>query len=152
MIFAQRFQEGYDIKDPEYISRLRINNPEISSPPCSDATASRQSSSLPSSQGTGTTPDVEVASELLMLPKPQKSKSTRGRKAINSKCVCVIEDEFLDQLKTKEAEKLEAEEKKRLKQIERAKTKKKKERQDGRKLRERSGSGRRHILREQLQL
>ena len=62
-----------------------------------------------------------------MLPKPQKSKSTRGRKAINSKCVCVTEDEVLDQLKTKEAEKLEAEEKKRLKQIERAKKKEERE-------------------------
>jgi len=127
MIFERRFQEGYDIKDPEYISWLRINHPEISSPPCSDATASRQSSSLPSSQETGTTPDVEVASELLVLPKPQKSKSTRGRKAINSKCVCVTEDEVLDQLKTKEAEKLETEGKKRLKQTERAKKKEERE-------------------------
>ena len=37
--------------------------------------------------------------------------------------MCVTKDEVLDQLKIKEAEKLEAEEKKRLKQIERAKKK-----------------------------
>ena len=44
-LFQHRFEEGYDLKDPEYITWLKIHHPKIGSPPVSSSEFSKSKSS-----------------------------------------------------------------------------------------------------------
>ena len=73
---------------------------------------------------------ISSIKELLVLPKPNsKSQKKGGRNAFNSKTVCITDSKVLEELKAKEVEKADVEEKKRMKMVERAKKKKLKERE-----------------------
>ena len=66
--------------------------------------------------------------ELLVLPEPQRPKTSRRKKqAINSKAVCITDDEVLDDMKKNEAEKAEVEALKTCKRMEREEKKRERE-------------------------
>ena len=69
-LFQHRFEEGYDLKDPEYITWLKIHHPEIGSPPVSSSELSKSESS-------------SSFKELLVLPKPN-SKSQKKEEGMPS--------------------------------------------------------------------
>ena len=52
-----------------------------------------------------------VLSELLILPQPQPKKTTRRKKGVNSKTVCITDQEVFEELKVIETLKLEKERK-----------------------------------------
>ena len=123
-LYKRRFEEGYDLPDPDYLAWLKIVHPEVTSPPCSDS----KSSVHGSSKATTSSTDSDVLSELLVLPKPRKPQSKHPRKpALNSKAVMVTDDKVFDELKLKEKEKEMAEEKKKLKLIEKQEKKREKD-------------------------
>ena len=111
-LYKRRFEEGYDVHDPSYIAWLRINHPDTS-PPCSVSAVSTQKSSLTGSSSSG------ILSELLVLPQPEKKSNRKRKPALNNKTVCLTDSEVLEELKTKEKEKIAAEETKKAKQLER---------------------------------
>ena len=54
---------------------------------------------------------TDLLSDMLVLPRPADDGPTckRKQKSVNSKAVCITDDEVLEQLKEKAAEKAEAE-------------------------------------------
>lgn len=128
----QRFQEGYDLRDPEYEAWLRITHPidarseprsdisGVSGSLISDACSARARSSSASAVGSkNSSSSSAVLREVLVLPQPKPATGKR-KKAINNKAICITELDVLEELKAKEAEKLEAEELRKQKQAERA--------------------------------
>ena len=121
-LFKTRFEENYDLNDPEYVAWLKIFHPEVDvSAGLSDA--SSLSSEKPYSHSSVKSSDVsseaaDVLSSILVLPKaPAKSKSKR-KPALTKYTVCITDTEVLEQLKEKEKEKMEIEEAKIAKQQE----------------------------------
>ena len=126
-LFEQRFQEGYDLKDPEYEAWLRITHPiDARSEPRSGVSESdvgsvRACSSSASEQGSkSSSSSSAILREVLILPQPKQATGKR-KKAINNKAICITDLDVLEELKVKEAEKLEVEELRKQKQAERAK-------------------------------
>ena len=92
----------------------------IAEPSCkSDVSSSAHQELLPSSAGKSS----DVLSDILSLPQPEQRSLNRKKAGINSKAVCITDDEIFEGLKAKEKEKAEAEEKKIEKRIEREKKK-----------------------------
>ena len=89
-LFQQRYNEGYDVKDPEYETWLKIHHPEIGTPPVGSSSSASDKSS------------IDVMKELLILP----SKVQKKQNPLSGKSVCITENHVLEQLKAKEAEKL----------------------------------------------
>ena len=84
------------MKDAEYSAWLKLHHPQIGSPPASSSEKSENSSSF------------DAVKELLVLPKPKsKSQRKQGNNALNSRTVCITDPEILEQLKAKEAEKVD---------------------------------------------
>ena len=106
-LFQQRYNEGYDVKDPEYETWLKIHHPEIGTPPVGSSSSASDKSS------------IDVMKELLILP----SKVQKKQNPLSGKSVCVTENHVLEQLKAKEAEKLRIAEERKIKMDERAKQK-----------------------------
>ena len=124
-LFEQRFQEGYDLKDPEYEAWLRITHPiDARSEPRSGVSESdviRACSSSASEQGSkSSSSSSAILREVLILPQPKQATGKR-KKAINNKAICITDLDVLEELKVKEAEKLEVEELWKQNQAERAK-------------------------------
>ena len=128
--FTQRFEEGYNILDEEYIAWVRINHPEhclsvgsssnVSATSGTNHMLASKTSSCPSSLDQQSKNDI--LSDILVLPKP-KDKSGRKRKAgINQKTVCLTDDEVFDGLKAEDQKKKEN----KLKRIEREQIREKK--------------------------
>ena len=109
-LFKKQYGEGYDIFDPEYVAWIKINHPEVSSSTFnSSATSSPTCSSI--EHKLQETKSDDPLSDILVLPslpddRTEKSHSTTS---VNSKAVCITNDEFLEQLKDKSAKKAEAE-------------------------------------------
>ena len=128
-LYEKRYEEGYDVHDPEYEVWLRITHPiDARSEPRSDASV--QSTSSPSSSLLYSAPTCvhsssgssDVLREMLVLPQP-KERSQKRKKALNSKAVCITNSEVLEELKAQEAAKLEEEQKKERRKIERGEKK-----------------------------
>ncbi len=129
-LYERRFEEGYDLPDPSYMVWLKITHPEAAvSAPCSETASSVSATRTASISGdfhesVASTKSVasvvescssDVLSDILVLPEPQKPKRKQKRKpALNSKTVCITDDEVLEGLKTQEVEKQEAEAAKQL--------------------------------------
>ena len=123
----KRYEVGYD---PSYTAWLKINHPtEV----CSNTTKS--SSSLVSGElsiGSRASADSgktklsggDALSEILALPRPEPKTTSKRKPAMNAKAVCITDDTVLEDLKRKEAEKVEAEKEKEAKRIERERKKK----------------------------
>lgn len=86
-LFEKRFEEGYDVDDPEYRVWLKLYRTEsVTSSGC-----------LKSSSSSGTSP---VFSEILSLPKPPERK----KKSSTKQAICITEDQVLREMKEKETE------------------------------------------------
>ena len=127
-LFQRRFEDGYDLKDTEYTTWLKIYHPEIGSPHTSSSELSKSENSS----------SIDAVKELLILPKPNSNSQQKrqGRNALNSKSVCITDPEILEELKAKEAEKADVAEQKRMRMNERAKKKEQKEREKEQKQKE----------------
>ena len=122
-LFAKRFEEGYDLKDPTYVAWLKLNHPEVAV----SVTGSDKSSEF-SSQHTASVSvsSSEVLSEVLVLPASKAPKRKR-KAALNRNAVCITDTEVLKEMKAKEAEKLEAEQEKAKRKLEKEKKKQERE-------------------------
>ena len=104
-LYKKRFEEGYDVRDPDYIAWVKINHPTADI--CSMYAAGSLSSSLTD------------LSEILVLPQPKpritRSKSTQS---LNKKTVCITEDGVYRDLKSRAAAKAKAEKEKEQNKIE----------------------------------
>ena len=124
-MYEKRYEEGYDLDtDPDYVAWLNINYPSSASSKSPSVNLSTGNSSVPSLSLTASFKSIcnstkycfikcyflRVLDELLVLPEPQRPKTSRRKKqAINSKAVCITDDEVLDDTKKNEAEKAEVE-------------------------------------------
>ena len=134
-LFLTRFEENYDLNDPEYVVWLRNFHPEADvSASLSDAFS--QSSGKPNShssvKGSIASDDFSeaVLSGILMLPKaPAKSESKR-KPALTNYTVCITNTDVLVELKEEERGKLKKEEEKVAKRQEMERRKKAKGREE----------------------
>ena len=103
-LYARRYKEGYDLLDPGYTAWLKINHPEVSSANLPTSQTSSADSSIPKPV---TAPNF--LDELLALPEPKKKAKTKRKPAVNSKAVCISDEEVLEEIKAAESKKLEVE-------------------------------------------
>ena len=75
-----------------------------------------QSSSCSSKSKTSS---ADVLADVLILARPAARAKSKRKLALNSKAVCITEDEVLEELKMKEREKAEEEKEKEAKKLER---------------------------------
>ena len=74
-LYQKRYDEGYDLKDPEYVAWLKMNHPDAEVSTCSMATMEKSSSSLvfAGSCSSGKSQASQSSlSEILVLPCPAK--------------------------------------------------------------------------------
>ena len=115
-LFQKRYEEKYDIPDPEYVAWLRLNHP--------DAEVSPSEASSLSSGKQGSIDTAKVLAEVLVLPEPKAPKKRQKEPACAK---CVTDDSVLEELKAKEKEKAAREEAKKAKALEREQKKKERE-------------------------
>ena len=141
--YKKRYEEKYDIvDDPEYIAWLKINHPVVNlSGSYSDTSSEKQESQTSNvssiSYGTSITSNSsDVLSEVLVFPKPKKKTESKRRGGLNTKTICITDDDVLGELKAKkqekeeeEKQKLEKQEERKKKRFEKEKMKKEKEEQ-----------------------
>lgn len=142
-LYEQRFQEGYDLCDPEYEAWIKIYHPvDVNSEPCDSSlksesiTSARSSFKACSSKSTPSEAS-SILSDLLVLPEPKTSKKRRQKKAINNQAVCITNIEVLEKMKFEEAAKIEEQKLKEEKKLERARKKVEREEKKKKKLLER---------------
>jgi len=122
-LYQRRFEEKYDIKDPEYLAWVKLNHPEVN-------TSSTEGSSVSGSRNSSAK-SSDVLSDILLLPEPKEKPSRSKSKGITSaKTVCITEDKVLNELKQKEIDKRKAEEERAAKQLEKARKKKEKQQKE----------------------
>ena len=130
-IFRQRYEENYDLSDPEYVAWLKINHPEVNlsaavSDTSSNSQSKVQSHSSSSAEADNVSKTSSGLSEILVLPQVSEPKRKR-KQGMNSHAVCITDDDVLDQLKLKETEKEDKERAKEQKMLEREEKKREKE-------------------------
>lgn len=121
-LFEQRFEEGYDVPDPEYLAWKNVNHPSPESVSSGTSTGNRATcSSITSVGGTSSKQSSEeVLDELLTLPQPPSTSSGRPKKnAVNAKALEITDDDFLQAMKAKEHTSAEEKKKKEEKRVER---------------------------------
>ena len=130
-LFQQRFDEGYNIFDREYVMWLKETHPDalpldagcfsathLGSSDSTDGVSLKTHASVHSNPASSVCSDS--LSDILVLPEPSGEASRRKRKpALNSKAICISDDEVLQELKDKEAQKLEAKHEQVKKRVER---------------------------------
>lgn len=135
-LYTKRFEENYDISDPEYTAWLKINHPEFEVSAIYSSRSSSLASSIQHSSGGRSigTSDKQSSgrsdlSDVLVLPQPVERKSVRRKKTgLNSnKTICITDNEVLDELKLKESMKADAEKEKERKKFEREQKRKDRE-------------------------
>ena len=104
-LFERRFQEGYDIRDPEYEAWSKITHPvDTSSEPRSDtsllstSTSHGKTCSQPSQTSSSSS---DVFREIFVLPQPKQTNKKR-KAALNTRAACITDADVLDELKAKE--------------------------------------------------
>ena len=134
-MYEKRYQEGYDVPDPKYEAWLKITHPiETSSVVVCRSTTpagacftetSSASSAFKSTGLAGSSNSVlsgskcsDILEEFLVLPKPKPTTTRKTKKGLNSKAICITEDEVLKELKEREAERLAKQEEKERKRLE----------------------------------
>ena len=121
-LFATRFEEDYDIQDPEYTAWVKINHPECCLSAASNSSVSASSDmnhKSPTSKMDATTPPKSGAmvsgteattsseplkstasesdmSDILALPKPKEMSGRKRKPVINQKTVCLTDDAVFD--------------------------------------------------------
>ena len=152
-LFATRFEEDYDIQDPEYTAWVKNNHPECCLSAASNSSVSASSDvnhKSPTSKMDATTPPKSGAmvsgteattsseplkctasesdlSDILALPKPKEKSGRKRKPGINQKTVCLTYDAVFDRFKAEEQEKkdkeLEKRERKRVREEKKAEKK-----------------------------
>ena len=124
-LYEQRFQEGYDLKDPNYEAWVRINHPsDANSECCYSNSLSVESQSATLSSSVKASDSSAVLSEVLVLPKPKETVKKRKRKeALNKSAVCITDIEVLEKIKSQEAAKVAEQQAKEARRLEREKKK-----------------------------
>ena len=139
-MYEKRYQEGYDVPDPEYEAWLKITHPiETSSVAVCRSTTpagacftetSSASSAFKSTGSAGSSNSVlsgskcsDILEEFLVLPKPKPTTTRKTKKGLNSKTICITEDKVLKELKEREAERLAKQEEKERKRLEKEENK-----------------------------
>ena len=107
-MYEKRFQEGYDLKDPNYKALVRINHPKIANIEfCYSNSLSVESQSATLSSSVKDSDYSAVLSEVLVLPKSKEAAKKRKRKeALNKNTVCITDIEVLEEIKSQEAAKV----------------------------------------------
>lgn len=124
-LFKKRYEEKYDLKDPEYVCWLRINHPDSApsvTSSCNLDSSKSDSSTISVSDSSKASDSSKISgslSEVLIYPAPQKKKSSKRKPALNKNAVCITDVEVLEELKGKKTEKAEAEQVKAVKKLER---------------------------------
>ena len=120
-LYEKRYEEGYNIFDPEYNQWLKETHPE------SVLKSDGESLKTQLSSSDGRSADSSSISDILVLPEPKAETSQRKRKpGLNSKAICLSDLDTLQELKDKERKKIEAEEEKIRKNEERDEKRKQK--------------------------
>ena len=121
-LYKKRYEEGYDVDDPDYLAWLKINHPtEVSS------TTTKSSSSLVSGEnlkdsksssasGKSKVSSSDALSEILVIPSPISRPMTNRKPALNAKTVVITNDSVLEDLKRKEVEKDEGKKEKEIRE------------------------------------
>lgn len=128
-LYKERFEEGYDLRDPSFMAWLKLNHPEapVSVHGSDVPSVSTDPSHTSAVQSDSTrTCSSDVLDEVLALPKPKPTK--KRRKAVNSRTVCLTDPEVLEDMKRKEEKKAEEKEMVATKKLERDKKKQEKKR------------------------
>ena len=89
-LYERRYEEGYDVQDPEYEAWLKITHPMDTRSVVSSSASVKMSNSASSCS--------DILHEMLVLPEP-KQLSKKKKKGLNAKCVCITEESVLDNLK-----------------------------------------------------
>jgi hypothetical protein len=140
-LFKTRFEEGFDLDDPDYLKWRKIHHPDtcmcsntISTSSAGDvvsvASPSVSHSNPSAASLTTCAPDSicsfssqsDTLSEILSLPKPKQRK--QKRRGMNTRAVVITDDEVLKELEDKVEQKQSREEEKERKKIERERKKK----------------------------
>ena len=107
-LFQKRYEENYDIRDPEYVAWLKIHHPDVDvSPPETLSLSSAKQGSVNLSY---------VLSDIFVLLEAKVLKKKRRERA---HAKCLTDDSVLKEMKSKVKEKEEKEEEKRAKVLER---------------------------------
>ena len=114
-LYERRYEEGYDVQDPEYEAWLKITHPMDTRSVVSSSASVKMSNSASSCS--------DILHEMLVLPEP-KQASKKKKKGLNAKCVCITEESVLDNLKAQKAAKEEEKLEKEKRKIEREEKKK----------------------------
>ena len=112
-LYKKRFEETYNVYDPDYVMWLKENHPEaatqfISEPPSSVISSSSAGQSDSNSLITHLSKSSEsskILDELLVYPAPDAKTKKKRKEAINSKVVVITDTEILDKLKQEKADK-----------------------------------------------
>ena len=112
-MYQKRYEEGYDLPDPDYKKWLDINHP------CNDDSASSKITHASGFKHADAESSSDILSEVLKFPEPKPS--IRKRRGINSKAIHLTDGDFLNELKDKEEEKKTKEAEKQSKKEEREK-------------------------------
>ena len=134
-LYKKRFEEAYNVYDPDYVMWLKENHPEaatqfISEPPSSVISSSSAGQSDSNSLITHLSKSSEnskILDELLVYPAPDAKTKKKRKEAINSKTVVITDTEILDKLKQEKADKEAKEAEKEQKRKEKEQKKKEKE-------------------------
>lgn len=118
-LFKKRYEENFDIPDPEYVVWLKLNHPDAE-------VSSLETSSVSSSVKASSTDSSKVLSDVLVLPEPKSSNKKRKEP---SRAKCLTNDSVLEEMKAKEKEKIEKEEEKKAKALEKRQKKQQREEQ-----------------------
>ena len=110
-VYEKRFEEGYDLFDPDYIGWLKEKHPEAAAK--SSTTSVSGGESLKTHVSTcslDSATSSQVLSDILVFPEPAPRNSQRKRKpGINARAICLSDINTLQELTEKENEKKEAE-------------------------------------------
>ena len=115
-LYNNCYEEGYDLDDPSYTARLKINHPtEV----CSSTTKSSFSlvsgelSKESRASGKSQLSSGDALSEILALPRPVPGTKSKCKPALNAKAICITDDTVLEGLKKKKVERLQLRKKRR---------------------------------------
>ena len=115
-LYERRYEEGYDVQDPEYEAWLKITHPMDTRSVVSSSASVKMSNSASSCS--------DILHEMLVLPEPKQASKKKKKKGLNAKCVCITEESVLDNLKAQKAAKEEEKLEKEKRKIEREEKKK----------------------------
>lgn len=108
-LFSKRYEEHYDLGDPEYLAWLKLTHPDDINVSVSISDTSSSNTHCSSTVSKASTASGTDLSDILVLPKALSKPKRKKPPALTSQAVCITDAEVLAHLKH---EKLEAEQKK----------------------------------------